>query len=148
MSEPTVETVAPVVAAQSEPKIEEQPKAVEASQPDEAQPVEAGQPAVEPPPAVEAAQPAEVPPVEKPPEVPALSRDEFLRIADKFGDAVAVQTVRQGGDYASAMELAYAAKCKEAETLRAVAAQGKVGGGQPTPLIEAKAPARLFNTGK
>jgi len=149
MSEPTVEAVAPVVAAQpSETAKIEEPKAVEASQPAEAKPVEVAPAAVEPAPAVEAAQPAEAKPEEKKPEAPALSRDEFLKIADKFGDAIAVQTVRQGGDYAAAMELAYTAKCKETETLRAAAAQGKPAGGQPVPLVEAKTPAKLFNTGK
>jgi len=148
MSEPTVEAVAQVVAAQPSetPKIEE-PKAVEASQPAEVAPVEVAPAAVEPAPAaVEAAQPAEAEVNE--PEAPVLSRDEFLKIADKFGDAIAVQTVRNGGDYAAAMELAYSAKCKETETLRAAVAQGKPAGGQPVPLVEAKTPAKLFNTGK
>jgi len=148
MSEKPVEVAAPEVAAQHEPQKIEEPKAVEASQPAEAKPVEVAPAAVEPASAVEAAQPAEAKPEETKPEAPALSRDEFLKIADKFGDAIAVQTVRQGGDYAAAMELAYAAKCKETETLRAVVAQGKPAGGQPVPLVEAKTPAKLFNTGK
>ena len=146
MSETPVEVAAPEVAApQPEPQKIEEPKAVEASQPAEVAPVEVAPAAVEPAP-VEAAQPAEA--EVKEPEAPVLSRDEFLKIADKFGDTIAVQTVRNGGDYAAAMELAYSAKCKETEMLRAAVAQGKPAGGQPVPLVEAKTPAKLFNTGK
>ena len=80
----------------------------------------------------------------------ALSRDEFTRIADEFGSDIAVKTVKDGGDYNSALR-AFADGLKaENETLRSRVAELEASGkGTPaTVASEKKAPARIFNTGR
>jgi len=49
--------------------------------------------------------PAEEPEAQTEPEPQVLSRDEFTRIADRFGNDIAAQIVRDGGGYDKAMEL-------------------------------------------
>jgi len=85
------------------------------------------------------------------PEAAPLSREEFTKIADEFGAEIAVQTVRDGGNYATALRLAYDASKAEVVTLRgcvaALEAKPK-SGGQAVPVTVAKPQAKLFNTGK
>jgi hypothetical protein len=103
---------------------------------------------------VEAAQPVEAPPpVPSDPEPERndeLSREEFLRIADEFGEAIAVRTVRENGNYLSALKAAFAASKAEAERLRASAPQPVTQQTHGTPVPHKAAPAKksLFNTGK
>jgi hypothetical protein len=109
--------------------------------------------------------PAEAAPVEKPAEAveaaqtegeaqepaPAkeLTREEFTKIADEFGAEIAVQTVRDGGDYSTALRLHADALKSENNALRAELAAAKESStGQPAKVVEAKKPVRLFNTGK
>ena len=139
----------PVAATVEEVK-EVKPQAVE-QPPAEVKPVEeAPAVSVEPAPAVEA-KPPEVE-VDKPvaSEVKALSREEFSRIADKFGDAIASKVMREGGDYSTAMALAFDATKTENETLRAKVAElnGQPTNGTPVAMTSAKGPAKLFNSGK
>lgn len=78
-----------------------------------------------------------------------LSRDEFLRIADEFGDAIAVQTVRDGGNYEAALKAAYTkAKTERDEFSAKLAESGK--NGKPVAVVEApeREKGKLFNTGK
>lgn len=84
------------------------------------------------------------------PEKPQLSREEFARIADKFGDAIASKVMREGGDYSTAMALAFDATKTENETLRAKVAElnGQPTNGTPVAMTSAKGPATLFKTGK
>jgi hypothetical protein len=85
------------------------------------------------------------------PEAKPLSREEFTKIADEFGAAIAVQTVRDGGDYSTALRLAFDASKAEGVTLRGRVAELEAktkSGGQAVPVTEAKPKAKLFNTGK
>ena len=85
------------------------------------------------------------------PEAKPLSRDEFVKIVDEFGAEIAAQTVRDGGDYSSALKLAFDAGKAEAVTLRGRVAELESktkSGGQAVPVTEAKPKAKLFNTGK
>lgn len=116
----------------------------------EAKPAEAAPAAVEAPPAVDpvpVAMKAEA-------SVPAtLSREEVGRIADKFGAAIAVQVVRDGGDYHAALELAFEANEKEIKRLRGEVAELKSGAtASPVKVVPApvdgKDKSKLFNTGK
>jgi len=95
------------------------------------------------------ASPVEMAVVEEPqPEPTQLSRDEFARIADEFGAEIAVQTVKDGGDYQTALKAAYDALKTECEHLRSQVASEQCG--SPTPVEDAGKPekAKLFNTGK
>jgi hypothetical protein len=131
----------------------ETPAAVEPTketQPVEVKPAEVKELAVTPAapvpaPAVEA-KPAEgTPKVEEP--KPELSRDEFTKIADEFGAEVAVDTVRKGGNYTTALRLAYDRLQTEVKQLREqIATKGATG--TPVPVTAAKEPKKLFNTGK
>jgi hypothetical protein len=61
-----------------------------------------------------------------------LSREEFTRIADRFGNDIAAQIVRDGGDYQNAMELhleALEAANKELRERVTELSQAKVSGG-------------------
>ena len=92
-------------------------------------------------------------PEEKPPEEPPkpqLSRKEFTAIADKFGDAVASKVMREGGDFSTAMAMAFDAAKAENEKLNAKIAElnGQPTNGTPIAMKAAKGPAKLFNTGK
>lgn len=85
------------------------------------------------------------------PEAKQLSREEFTKIADEFGAEVAVQTVRDGGDYGTALRMAYDAARKDNDALRARVAQLEAtqkNGGQAVPVIADKPKPKLFNTGK
>jgi hypothetical protein len=78
-----------------------------------------------------------------------LSRDEVTKIADEFGADIAVQTVRDGGDYGSALRLAYDSAKSEIKALRERVAEliAKTTG-QPVPVAVAKEKGGLFKTGK
>lgn len=134
----------PEVIAVSEVK----PQAVEPP-PAEVKPVEVAPAAVEP--AAVEAKPPEVK-VDEPaaPEVKSLTREEFSRIADKFGDAVASKVMRDGGDYNAAMELAFDANKKENETLRSKVAEltKQPANGTPVAMTSVQPKATLFKTGK
>lgn len=118
----------------------------------EAKPVEAE--GVKPVEAVEAKAseeaPVEVKPVETP--KPELSREEFVKIADEFGDSVAVKIVRQGGDYQTAQKIAFDAMKEENKRLQGeVAESKKLSSGQPVKVVAAPADGKkggLFKTGK
>jgi len=99
--------------------------------------------AVEPPKVVEPDKPEDPP-------VPQLSRKEFTAIADKFGDAVASKVMRDGGDFSTAMAMAFDAAKAENEKLNAKIAElnGQPTNGTPIAMKAAKGPAKLFNTGK
>jgi hypothetical protein len=85
---------------------------------------------------------AESAPVEDAPE--ELSRDEFTRIADEFGAEIAVQTVKDGGDYNSALT-AHAASLKaENVELKARIVELEADDGQPAVVTEAKEKKSLF----
>jgi hypothetical protein len=93
---------------------------------------------------------------EKPTEPkPELSREEFTRIADKFGNDVAAQTMKDGGNYASALELAFENAAKERDALAAKLSQSGQNG-KPVPVVEAveldengkPKDGKLFHTGK
>ena len=135
----------PEAAAVSEVK----PQAVE-QPPAEVKPVEVAPVAAVEPAAVEATPPEAKVEEKTAPEVKALSREEFSRIADKFGDAVAAKVMRDGGDYNTAMELAFDALKKETETLRAKVAEltKQPVNGTPVAMTSAQAKTTLFKTGK
>jgi len=85
------------------------------------------------------------------PEAQPLSREEFTKIADEFGADVAVQTVRDGGDYSTALRLAFDASKAEVKTLRGRVAELEAktkSGGQAVPVTDAKPKSGLFKTGK
>lgn len=110
----------------------------------------ASKPAVPPaPPSAEsaAAASAEV----KKDDKPQMSREEFVRIADEFGNDIAVQTVKDGGDYHAALA-AYAKQQKDENAkLRArVAELESAGAGTPAKVtaVPAKEKASLFNSEK
>lgn len=77
-----------------------------------------------------------------------LSREEFTRIADEFGAEIATQTVRDGGDYSTALR-AYADGLKaDNDTLRDRVAEleaVKVGG-RPAKVANAKNAEGVFKT--
>jgi hypothetical protein len=84
----------------------------------------------------------EVAEVEDAPE--ELSRDEFTRIADEFGAEIAVQTVKDGGDYHSALT-AHAASLKaEVVELKARIVELEADKGTPAVVTEAKEKTSLF----
>ncbi|MFA5423466.1 MAG: hypothetical protein WC374_06365 [Phycisphaerae bacterium] len=137
---------APEAASASEVKLEavEQP-------PVEVKPVEAASvAAVEPAPAVEAKPPEVKTSEPAAPEVKSLSREEFARIADKFGDAIAAKVMRDGGDFSTAMELAFDATKKENETLHAKVMElsKQPTTGTPVAMTSVQPKATLFKTGK
>ena len=124
---------------EEEVKVEEEAKTAEPVA-EEAAPVTEPE-AVPETPAEEAVPEAEE---EKSEESDALSREEFARIADKFGDSVAAKVMREGGDYNTALELSHDALKEENEKLRA--ASGSVG--TPAKVVEEKEKKALFATGK
>jgi hypothetical protein len=81
---------------------------------------------------------------------PELSREEFTRIADEFGSDIAVQTVRDGGNYETALKLAYEAeKGARAAAEQELAEFRASAVGAPAPVSDAsKEKQSLFNTGK
>ena len=85
------------------------------------------------------------------PEAKPLTREEFVKIVDEFGAEIAAQTVRDGGDYSSALRLAYDASKADAVTLRGRVAELEAktkSGGQAVPVSADKPKSKLFNTGK
>ena len=68
------------------------------------------------------------------PEPQPLSRAEFTRIADRFGDAIAARVMREGGDFARAMDWHTEAVEKENAALRAQVAELSSKGGTPVPV--------------
>ena len=101
------------------------------------------------PPKPEAVKPDE-PVKPEAPEKPQLSREEFSRIAEKFGDAIASKVMREGGNFSAAMELAFDATQKENEKLAAKIAElnQQPTNGKPIVMKDAKGPATLFKTKK
>ena len=114
----------------------------------------AAEPATEEPEAAaEETAPASDEPVEAEAEAPeedaALSRAEFTRIADEFGAEIAAQTVRDGGDYSTALRAYADSLAAENETLRGrVAELESLTGTKPVKVVEKKEKASLFNSGK
>jgi hypothetical protein len=85
------------------------------------------------------------------PEAEPLSRDEFVKIVDEFGAEIAAQTVRDGGDYSTALRLAYDASKAERMALRGRVAEleAKAGSsGRPVPVTEHKEIKPLFSISK
>lgn len=142
-----VEVAALAAAPGAEVVVEVKPAAVEAK-PAEAIAIEVAPAAAVEPVAVEA-KPSEAKVEEKPEVKKELSRDEFSRIADRFGDAVAAKVMRDGGDYAAALELAFDSQKTEIKTLRdQIAETNKQQVGSPVAMTNAKPTSKLFNTGK
>lgn len=86
---------------------------------------------------------------EAPVEAQALSADEFIRIADKFGNDIAAQIVRDGGDYAKALELhadSLATKLATAEAQLAEATMKSAG--SPVRVSERREVKPMFNVKK
>jgi hypothetical protein len=127
--------------------------AADVQKPVEVKPVEAVvvAPVSVPAAAVEAAQPEGPAPVseKKTDEVvmPDLSRDEFIKIADKYGDDIAVKCVRTGGSFATATDMYLVKLESENKTLRSKAdAQVVQSGGTPAAVVAVQKPVALFNT--
>jgi len=79
-----------------------------------------------------------------------LSRDEFIEIAEQFGDEIAVKVLKDGGDFDDAM-LAYCdmLKTENKELKEKMSELGiSESGGQAHKVVAEKGSARLFNTGK
>jgi hypothetical protein len=79
-----------------------------------------------------------------------LSRDEFIEIAEQFGDEIAVKVLKDGGDFDDAM-LAYCDMLKtENEGLKKKMSELEISesGGQAHKVVAEKGSARLFKTGK
>lgn len=93
---------------------------------------------------------APVAPMPEPEPKPELSRDEFLRIVDEFGAEIAVQIVKDGGDYSAALKLAYSKEKVRREAAEARAAElAATKAGTPAPVVAADhKKSSLFNTGK
>jgi hypothetical protein len=72
-----------------------------------------------------------------------MTREEFASIADRFGDTIAAQVMREGGDYYTALELENETLKAENETLRASTVSGR-----PAAVVVAKPKAQIFKTGK
>lgn len=117
--------------------------AVEEQKPEEAAP-EAQ--AVEEVPAVETEQKQEK---QKPVE---LSREEFTRIADRFGNDIAVRCMREGKDFSTALNWHVEALENENKELKAKVSSFMASSsttGKPVAMSATGKPqAKLFNTGK
>jgi hypothetical protein len=146
----TVETPAqvetPEAVIDQTDELNQEPETVETEPEGEADKGEASElEAVDPYPAVEP-EPVEEEPEPKPAD---LSRDEFLRIVDRFGADVAAATVKDGGDYASAMQLHLEALEAENAALRAQVAESSAGkAGQPVPVRQDTSKPPLFKNVK
>jgi hypothetical protein len=147
------EQVAVEVAAQVEtPVVAETEEKIET--PVEETPAEATEQAVEAetPEGEQAAQaPGEpVPEVVEQPK-PELSRADFLRIVDEFGADIAAQTVKDGGDYAAALKLAFDKRGERIAALEKQCSEHKATrAGSPVPVenMKTQEKASLFKTGK
>jgi len=131
-------------AVKSEVKLTEEATPVEDTSAEAADPVAVEAEAPEGDPKTEEAQAAA-------PEAKPLSREEFTKIADEFGADVACATVRDGGDYSTALRLAYDASKAENETLRTRVAELELktnSSGKPVPVTEHKEVKPLFRVTK
>lgn len=87
----------------------------------------------------------DVPPVAVTPEVTQLSRDEFLKIATEFGADIAAQTVRDNGNYVSALTLAYSQSKERVKALEAETAKtAKTQFGTPVPVSTPTQPKKTL----
>lgn len=80
-----------------------------------------------------------------------LSREEFTRIADRFGNDIAVRCMREGGTFETALAWHVEAIEKENAELKKQVSSFTTApsAGKAVPMVGAKAqPAKLFNTGK
>jgi hypothetical protein len=68
-----------------------------------------------------------------------LSREEFTRIADEFGSDIAVQTVKDGGDYSTALKAAHDGLKTENEGLRKEIAELRNGKNGKPAAVKQKA---------
>jgi hypothetical protein len=109
----------------------------------------AGEQAPEEEPEKEPAEDAE-PEQEEAPAGEAMSRDEFIVIADRFGSEIATKTMREGGSFVDALQ-SYADQQKEEnDKLRQkVKELEQAGVGTPAKVVAAgKTTTKLFNTQK
>jgi len=148
-----------VMAEVNAPKADEKQELIASveTMPTEEKPVEAVQ-AVEAAP-VEAAQVeekkedkpvAEVKAEEEKP-VAVLSQAEVCKIADEFGNDIAMKIVRDGGNYEAALKLAYDTMKDENKRLQKVAEEMTLGNGTPVRVVAAPKDGKkpgIFNTGK
>ncbi len=121
----------PQVPEEQEDQAQETP-APEAEAPEAEDPVEAAEP--------ESEQPEEEQAQESETETKGMSREQFVAVADEFGDDVAAQVMRDGGTVEDAMRIAYQNAQKEIEQLRKKNAElsEKKTGGAPAKVTEAK----------
>jgi len=80
-----------------------------------------------------------------------LSRAEFCQIVDEFGAEIAAQTVKDGGNYAAALKLAYTQAREKITALEKQCSEMKATrSGAPVPVEDAMKHEKksLFNTGK
>ena len=97
--------------------------------------------------AEEASVDAEVEEVEEPEETETdeLGREEFCRIVDMFGADIAAQTVKDGGNYQTALEMAYTkAKQNNDDLTEQVKALHHGGTGAPVPVSQASTKTPLI----
>lgn len=84
-------------------------------------------------------------------EVEPLSREDFARIADEFGDTIAAKIMREGGDYNVALKL-HCDSLTETNTKlqdKLTELEGAQGHGKPAKVIaKEKDTKRVFNTEK
>lgn len=83
-------------------------------------------------------------------ELSELSRDEFVKIADEFGDEVASCVMRDGGNYETALALAYKSAQVENAKLKEQLSQSN-SNGRPVKVVDAPKDGKkpgLFSTGK
>lgn len=137
----TEATPAPESAPVATPeKVVEQPKADEATTAEPVKPEEAKKEEEQPKPEGDTEQPKA-----------ELSREEFTRIADKFGNDIAVRCMREGANYETALAWHVEAIEKENAELKKQVSNFTTAptAGKAVPMVGAKsAPAKLFNTGK
>jgi hypothetical protein len=107
-------------AAESVPEVEETEEKPEADEKPESEEIE---------PEVEESE------EEPEPESEGLSREEFVAVADEFGNEVAVQIMRDGGTVEDAARIAYKAVQEELEALKK---SGLKAGGSPAKTTETK----------
>jgi outer membrane biosynthesis protein TonB len=120
--------------------------AVEEKKPEEATATEAQ--AVEEVPTVETVEEKK----EEEPIMPELSREEFTRIADRFGNDIAVRCMREGKDFSTALTWHVEALETENKSLKekvSVLSATSSTTGKPVAMCATVKPqAKLFNTGK
>ena len=67
-----------------------------------------------------------------------MSRKEFCQIVDEFGADIAAQTVKDGGNYASALKLAYSKAQEQIKSLEKQCSEMKATrSGTPVPVEDA-----------